>query len=71
MERLLRISNFAAYYHNCKMIQFIQSFSIKDKECFTITGRRFIGELYINKHKYLAYYISEKNDNKYITSVIL
>lgn len=70
MERLLRISNFAAYYHNCKMIQFTPSFSIKDKECFTITGRRFIGELYINGYKYLAYYISEKNDNKYITSVI-
>ena len=51
-------------------VQFIPSFSIKDKECLTITGRRFIGELYINKHKYLAYYISEKNDKKYITSVI-
>lgn len=70
MERLLRISNLAAYYHNCKTIEFTPSFSIKDKECFTITGRRFIGTLYINGYKYLVYYISENNDKKYITSVI-
>ena len=70
MERLLRISNLAAYYHNCKTIEFTPSFSIKDKECFTITGRRFIGTLYIKGYKYLVYYISENNDKKYITSVI-
>lgn len=70
MERLLRISNFASYYHNCKTIDFTPSFSIKNKECFTITGRRFIGTLYINGYRYLVYYISENNDEKYITSVI-
>lgn len=70
MERLLRISNFASYYHNCKTIEFIQYFSIKDEECFTTTGRRFIGTLYINGYRYLVYYISENNDKKYITSVI-
>lgn len=70
MERLLRISNFAAYYHNCKTIEFTPSFSIKNKECFTTTGRRFIGVLKINGYSYLTYYISHKNDNRYIASVM-
>ena len=70
MERLLRISNFAAYYHNCKTIEFTPSFSIKNKECFTTTGRRFIGVLKINGYSYLTYYISYKNDNRYIASVM-
>lgn len=70
MERLLRISNFASYYHNCKTIEFTPSFSIKNKECFTITGRRFIGILKINGYSYLTYYISYKNDNRYIASVM-
>lgn len=52
------------------LINFLHQKNIIEIECFTITGRRFIGELYINGYKYLAYYISEKNDNKYITSVI-
>ena len=70
MERLIRISNFAAYYHNSNTVEFIPSFEIKDKKCLTITGRRFIGILKVNGYSYLTYYISEKNDNKYIASVI-
>ncbi len=69
-ERLIMLSNFAAYYHNCDTVTFTPSFSIKDKECYTITGRRYIGVLKVNGYSYLTYYISEKNDNKYISSVI-
>lgn len=69
-ERLMRISNLAAFYHKCKGIRFTPSFSIKDKQVFTKTSRRYIGILEVNGFKYLTYYISEKNDSKYITSVI-
>ncbi len=30
-ERLLRLSNIAAFYHNCKTVNFTPSFAIKDK----------------------------------------
>ena len=70
LSRLLYLSNFAAFYHNCKTITFTPSFAIKDKNIFTITARRFIGILNINGFDYLTYRISKKHTNKYITSVI-
>ncbi len=69
-ERLLRLSNIAAFYHNCKTVDFIPSFGIKDKRVFTTTGRRFIGIFNINGFEYLAYQILKEHDSKYIESVI-
>lgn len=42
LPRLLYISNLGAFYHKCNTIKFIPSFSIKDKEMFTMTARKFI-----------------------------
>lgn len=68
-ERLLRLSNIAAFYHNCNTAHFIPSFEIKDKKVFTTTGRRFIGLFDINGFEYLAYQILKEHNNKYIESV--
>ncbi len=69
-ERLLKLSNIAAFYHNCKTVDFTPSFAIKDKSVFTTTGRRFIGIFDINGFEYLTYKILKEHDNKYIQSVI-
>lgn len=42
VERLMYISHLAAFYHNCDTVEFTPSFSIKDKETLTITGRRYV-----------------------------
>ncbi len=70
LSRLLYISNLGAFYHKCKLVDFIPSFKMKDKEMFTITARKFIGILNINGIDYLSYHISSDHDNKYIMSVI-
>lgn len=70
VPRLLYLSSLAAYYYNCNSLIFTPSFSMKDKETFTITARRFIGILTINGIEYLTYHISKKHDTKYIRSVI-
>lgn len=69
-ERLLKMSNIGAFYHNCKTVNFIPSFAIKDKRIFTTIGRRFIGIFDINGFEYLAYQILKDHDSKYIESVI-
>lgn len=69
-QRLLKLSNIAAYYQNCETVKFIPSFSIKDKEVFTTTARRYIGVFDINGFEYLTYKIAKEHDNKYIASVI-
>ena len=53
-ERLLKLNNIAAFYHNCNTVDFIPSFAIKDKRIFTTTGRRFIGIFNINEFEYLS-----------------
>ncbi len=68
-ERLLRLSNIAAFYHNCKTVNFTPSFAIKDKMVFTTTARRFIGIFDINGFEYLTYKILKEHDNKYIESI--
>lgn len=70
VQRLLYISNLAAYYQNNSTVTFIPSFDLKDREILTITSRRYIGILDINGIKYLTYHISKLHDNKYIASVI-
>lgn len=42
IERLMYIGHLAAFYHNCDTVSFAPSFSIKDKESLTITGRRYV-----------------------------
>lgn len=69
-ERLLKLSNIAAFYHNCNTVDFTPSFAIKDKRIFTTTGRRFIGIFDINGFEYLAYQILKEHNSKYIESVI-
>lgn len=69
-DRLMRLSRIAAFYHNCNSVKFTASFSIKDKEIFTTTGRRFIGIFDINGIEYLTYQICKEHDSRYITSVI-
>lgn len=68
-ERLLNLSNIAAFYHNCDTVHFTPSFEIKDKRVFTTTGRRFIGIFNINGFEYLTYQILKDHDNKFIESV--
>ena len=69
IERLLRLSNIGAFYHNCNTVDFTPSFAIKDKQVLTTTGRRFIGTFDINGIDYLVYQILKEHDNKYIESV--
>lgn len=70
IERQKIISSFAARYYNNKKIKFIPSIDLKDKQIFTITSRRFIGILNIDKTDYLTYYITKKHDDRYVKSVI-
>ena len=70
IERQKIISSFAARYYNNKKIKFIPSIDLKDKQIFTITSRRFIGILNIDKTDYLTYYRTKKHDNRYVQSVI-
>ena len=37
-ERLQRLSNLGAFYHNCNEVKFTPSFAIKDKKVFTSTS---------------------------------
>lgn len=69
-ERLLRLSNIAAFYHSCNTISFTPSFAIKDKTIFTTTARKFIGIINVSGFDYLAYQITAKHNNKYIISVL-
>lgn len=68
-ERLLRLSNIAAFYHNCNTVDFTPSFDIKDNQVLTTTGRRFIGIFDINRFEYLAYQILKEHDNLLINVI--
>ena len=70
VERLERIANIGAYYYNSNTTKFTPSFSIKDKDIFTLTARRFIGIFEINGIEYLSYQISDKHDDRYIASIV-
>ena len=69
-ERLIRLSEIGALYHNCATVKFTPSFSIKNREVLTTTGRRYIGILNISGIEYLTYQITKNHDKKYITSII-
>ncbi len=70
VERQKIISSFAARFYSNNNIRFVPSIDIKDKQVFTITSRRYIGIMNIDKVDYLTYYISRKHTSKYIQSVI-
>lgn len=70
LPRLLYISHLAAFYYNCATVKFIPSFSMKEKQEFTTTSRKFIGILEINGIEYLTYHITEDHDDKYIRLII-
>lgn len=70
VSRLSQISNLAAFYNKCDVVTFTPSFSIKDKEMFTVTARKFIGILEINGFEYLTYKITDEHDDRYLKSVI-
>lgn len=70
VERQKIISSFAARYYKNENVKFIPSMDLKDKQIFTITSRRFIGILNIDKTDYLTYYITKEHDNRYVQSVI-
>jgi len=69
IERQVLISYIAAVFFYKENIKFIPSFKLKDKEIFTIKSRRYIGAISINRKEYLTYYISKKQDRKYIDSI--
>ena len=69
IERQILISYIAAVLFYKTNVKFIPSFKLKDKEIFTIKSRRYIGSVVINKKEYLTYYISKRQDKKYIDSV--
>lgn len=60
----------AAFYYNCSNVKFIPSFSMKNKEEFTITSRKFIGVLEINGMEYLTYHLTEEHNDKYLRLLI-
>lgn len=68
--RLLYISNLAAFYYNCDFVKFTPSFSMKDKNKYTMTSRKYFGVLEINSIKYLTYCILKEHSQSYINSVI-
>ena len=70
IPRLQYISHLATIFYNSETIKYTPSFSMKDKEIFTTTARKFIGILEISGIEYLTYHITSKHDNRYILSVI-
>ena len=70
VERQKIISSFAARYYENQKVQFIPSIDIKDKHVFTITSRRYIGVLKINKIEYLTYYISKNQTKQYVQNIV-
>lgn len=65
MERLKNLSNIATITLNSN-IKVNPSWKIKEKEIYTDTARKYLGELVKGNKKFLFYYISEKKENKYI-----
>lgn len=65
MERLKQISNLATITINSKLV-FNPSWKIKQKDIYTDSARKYLGELVNGNKRYLVYYISNKKETKYI-----
>ena len=70
LPRLLYISKLAAFYNKSNTVKFIPSFSMKDKQEFTTTSRKFIGIFEISGIEYLTYYLTNEHTDKYLRLVI-
>jgi len=51
-------------------IEFIPSWELKDKRVYTDLGRKYIGELKCMGKKYIAYYISDRNNPIYARQIV-
>ena len=51
-------------------IEFVPSWKLKNKEIFTETARKYIGEANYNDNKYLVYYIDKTKDWIYERQII-
>lgn len=69
MDRLKVISNIATITID-SYIEFNPSWQIKNKEVYTETARKFLGELSINKKSYIVYYIDSNKSITYLKQII-
>lgn len=65
MERLKEISKIGTITIDSN-VKFIPSWQMKDKDIYTDAARKYLGELSIEKDKYLIYYVSDKKEKRYI-----
>lgn len=69
MDRLIVISNIAMITIDSD-INFIPSWKIKNKEVYTETARKFLGEINIRKNTYIVYYIDSNKSITYFKQII-
>lgn len=69
MDRLKNISNIATISINSN-IEFIPSWSVKDRNIFTETARKYVGELKTNNKRYIVYYLNCKKENTYVKQLL-
>lgn len=69
MDRLKALSNIATITINSD-IEFIPSWKIKNKEIYTETARKFLGELTRKQKTYVVYYITSNKSVTYFKQII-
>ncbi len=69
MERLKQISHLATITIDSD-IEFNPSWKIKERQIYTDMARKYQGEMIIKNRKYLAYYISDKKETRYIHQLL-
>lgn len=69
MDRLIVISNIAMITIDSD-INFIPSWKIKNKEVYTETARKFLGEINTRKSTYIVYYIDSNKSITYFKQII-
>lgn len=69
MDRLMIISNIATITIDSD-IKFIPSWKIKNKEVYTETARKFLGEINIRQRTYITYYIDSNKSITYFKQII-
>ena len=69
MDRLIALSNIATITIGSD-IEFIPSWRIKNKEIYTETARKFLGELIRSGKRYVVYYIASNKSITYLKQII-
>ena len=69
IERINEIARIAALSINSTM-EFMASWNLKNKNIYTETSRRYIGELKYLGQKRVVYYISKDKERVYISQII-